>query len=83
MKQPETLDEAAARTHGCAGEAEELWMYQTEVIYTITVSTGQLAAERDEIARNVAIFRADQQVEVRGGGVSISKEAHVRKIGPA
>ena len=67
-----------------AGEQEEsLSMWETVVTIAVTVSTGHIVAERREIAEAMAIFRAEQQIEVRGNGCCVEKEAYVRRIGPA
>jgi len=80
----ETLAEMKERILAGAGEQEEsLSMWETVACFTITVSTGHIVAEKREIAEAMAIFRAEQQIEVRGNGCSVEKEAFVRRIGPA
>ena len=80
----ETLDEQLQRTIGGAGEQEEsLAAYETEAVFTITVSTGQIVTDKREIAESMAIFRGQQQITVRGNCCSVQEEAYVKRIGPA
>ena len=73
---------------GCinsAGHAEEPAerLYDCEVIVSVCVTLGEIAAKSRERAKEIALARAQNALQIKGKGIAVEWDAQVVEAGKA